>query len=72
MSDPEDSRDELARRSRADKATITTLTLQDLPSELILRIVSFLEIKGLLALRRVRFNHDKFKLPQTYQAQIDS
>ena len=54
MSDPEDSRNELTRRLRADKAVTTALTLQDLPSELILPIVSFLEIGGLLALRRVR------------------
>ena len=59
MSDPEDSRNELTRRLRADKAVTTALTLQDLPSELILPIVSFLEIGGLLALRRVRFSLDK-------------
>ena len=59
MSDPEDSRNELTRRLRADKAVTMALTLQDLPSELILPIVSFLEIGGLLALRRVRFSLDK-------------
>ena len=55
MSDPIDSREALATRSQVDEAAATTLKLQDLPPELILRIASFLEVRDLLALRRVRF-----------------
>lgn len=54
MPDPEDN--DLARHSRVDVAIAATLTLSDLPPELILRIASFLEVRDLLALRSVRSN----------------
>ena len=54
MSGPGD-RKELVGRPRVDEATVATLMLQDMPSELILRIASLLEVRDLLALRRVRF-----------------
>jgi hypothetical protein len=50
-----DSHETLATRSQVDEATAITLKLPDLPPELILRIASFLEVRDLLALRRVRF-----------------
>ena len=71
MSNPEDCHNVLASCSRVDEAAITTLSLLDLPSELILRIASLLEIGDLLALRRVRFQRDKPEPPQIHWAQAD-
>ena len=66
MSDPEDSCNVLATCSRVDEVAIAILSLLDLPSELILRIASLLEIGDLLALRRVRFQRDKPEPPQIH------
>ena len=71
MSDPQDNYDILAGCSRVDEAATVTSTLLNLPSELILRIASLLEIGDLLAVRRVRFELDRLKPPQAYQAQTD-
>ena len=68
MSDPEDSCNVLATCSRVDEVAIAILSLLDLPSELILRIASLLEIGDLLALRRVRSQRENLKPPQTHQA----
>ena len=56
MVDADDSHNQLARRSQVGEAVTTTLTLSDLPPELILRIASSLEVRDLLALRRVHFD----------------
>ena len=61
MLDPEDSLNESATFSRVDEAITGTLTLQDLPPELILRIASLLELRDLLALRKVCFKPDELR-----------
>ena len=61
MPDPEDSLNESAMFSRVGEATTGTLTLRDLPPELILRIASFLELRDLLALRKVCFEPDNLR-----------
>ena len=71
MSDLGDSSNGPAERSRVGGPTTVTLTLPDLPQELILRIASLLEIRDLLVLRLVCFNLDKIKSPQTYQVQTE-
>ena len=53
----EGSREELATSSPVDETT----TLLDLPPELILRIASQLEVRDLLALRKVSFKLEKLK-----------
>jgi len=58
MSDPR-----VVARSPVDEATTAGLALPDLPRELILRIASLLEIRDILALRRVRFTPGKPKPP---------
>ena len=69
MVDPDDSRNQLARRSRVSEATTATLVLQDLPPELILRIVSSLEVRDLLVLRRVRVGLYKLEPPRAHWTQ---
>jgi len=63
MSDPQGSHKEPATSSCVDEATRTTLTLSDLPPELILCIASLLEVGDLLALRRVSFRSNNLKSP---------
>lgn len=63
MSNPEDSCEELVASLRVNEPTTTTLTLSELPPELILRVASQLEVGDLLALRRVRFKLEKSKSP---------
>jgi len=59
MSNLEGSCEELTTSSLVDEAT----TLLDLPLELILRIASQLEVRDLLALRKVRSKFEKLKSP---------
>ena len=68
MFDPEG---DLARYPRLDEATTVTLALQDMPSELILRIASFLEVRDLLALRRVGSELVEPEPPRAYQVKSD-
>jgi len=63
MADTKGTHKELATSSYVDEAAETTLTLSDLPSELILRIASLLEVGDLLALRRVRPKLEQLKFP---------
>ena len=63
MSNPGGSREELATNSRVDEAATTLSTLLDLPLELILRIASKLEVRDLLALRKVRSKLEKTPVP---------
>ena len=63
MFDPQGSHKEMAASSYVDEAAKTTLTLSDLPPELILRIASLLEVGDLLALRRVCFRSNNLKSP---------
>ena len=71
MPDPGDNYNGPAGRSRVGGPTTATLTLPDLPRELIHRVASFLEVRDLLALRTVGFNLDRLKPPQAYQVQIE-
>jgi len=66
MSDPR-----VVARSRIGEATTTALTLPDLPRELTLRVASLLEVRDILALRRVRFKLENPKLPQAHRTQTD-
>ena len=68
MYDPEGGHKEPAGHPQVDEAIAAIITLPDLPPELILRIASLLEVRDLLALRRVRFRVYKLKQPQSYQA----
>ena len=67
MSNPEGSLEELATSSRVGEAT----TLLGLPPELILHIASQLEVRDLLALRKMRFELEKLKSPQAHQAKTE-
>ena len=51
MFDPDGDRKELAEHPGVDRAIAVTLTLQDIPPELILHIASLLKVRDLLALR---------------------
>jgi len=61
MSDPQGIHKVLATSSCVDEAAKTTLTLSDLPPELILRIAPLLEVEDLLALRMVCSKSDNPK-----------
>ena len=64
MPDLGDSCDGATGRSRVVSGpTAATLTLPDLPQELILRIASLLDVGDLLALRRVRLSPEKLDPP---------
>lgn len=65
MFDPDGDRKELAEHPGVDRAIAVTLTLQDIPPELILHIASLLKVRDLLALRGVRFRLYKLKQPRT-------
>ena len=71
MSDLGDNHHGLVGSARDGGPSTATLTLPDLPQELILRIASLLEVRDLLALRTVGFNLDKLKWSQTYQVQTE-
>jgi hypothetical protein len=71
LSNPGGRHEELTTSSRADEATTTPLTLSGLPPELTLRIAFQLDVRDLLALRKVRFKLGKLKYPQTYQAKTE-
>ena len=71
MPDPGDNHNGPAGGSRVGGPTTATLTLPDLPQELILRIASLLEVRDLFGLRTVGFNLDRLKPSQTYQDQTE-
>jgi hypothetical protein len=71
LSNPEGSHEELTTSSRVDKATTTPLTLSGLPLELTPRIAFQLDVRDLLASRKVRLKLENLKSPQTYRAKTE-